>query len=219
MKKSMLSNRNSIGVANSLIFGILLTISLTRPAKASTYTYTYQGGEYYTHCLGTYQGSGGPGNCNGYYQLTGWFTVSSPVGPNHSSNFQIPFLSASLSDGFGVTLSYNAPSPNVTSSVLRISTDSNGNIDGWDFSLSNIIFDPPGPGPYTGMLTETFSGGAEDITGVTGVDEHHHAYNEGHGQTDVYQGGTWTLEIPEPSALLLVGTALLGLGGLVKRKS
>jgi hypothetical protein len=145
--------------------------------------------------------------------------ASSPVGPNHSSNFQIPFLSASLSDGFGVTLSYNAPSTNVTSSVLRISTDSNGNIYGWDFSLSNIVFDPPGPGPYTGMLTETFSGGAEDITGVTGVDEHHHACNEGHGQTDVYQGGTWTLEIPEPSALLLVGTALLGLGGLVKRKS
>jgi len=28
MKKSMLSNRNSIGVANSLILGILLTISL-----------------------------------------------------------------------------------------------------------------------------------------------------------------------------------------------
>lgn len=125
----------------------------------------------------------------------------------------------------GVPVSYSANDGRQTINspqeveIFRLTTDSNGNIDTWQFTIADWLFfgDPLGTTraqlgsttisdqvSYIQCVTETF----DPILGCVG------GFSEYASNSSA---GTWS-EVPIPAAFSLFGSGLLGLVGIARRR-
>lgn len=170
-----------------LLCGIALTAFaalLCTPAFAGPATYSYTGNPYNffydTPC---------PPSCG----LSGWFSVSSPLGDNFNGG--VTPTNYYFSDG-GIFVS----PLNAVETQFFVVTNASGAITEWSITLFQV--DDVFLSTYNGPL------GSEDETFYVGT----WASISG-------DPGTWssTGTTPEPSSLLLLATGLLGLGPFIRR--
>jgi hypothetical protein len=184
----------------------LLGIVLACPALSDPlYTYQYTAAADYTSCYGGYAGSGGPGNCNQTYFVTGSITLSSPLKPDMPNGW-VPFVSLMLTDNSGLVL--KSTDPELFRAGLALGTNSYGEIDQWNMfiidyypatsevTLISTYFDPIGLIIYEDA-TIVDAGSPSGITGAISSGE---VLSTEPGSIDP---GHW---IPEPSTLLLLAT-------------
>ncbi len=189
----------------------LLGIVLAFPALSDPlYTYEYGHGEDYTSCFGGYAGSGGPGNCNRTYFVTGSITLSTPLAPDMPYGF-VPFVSLMLADNSGLVL--KSTDPELFRAGLALATNSSGEIDQWNMFLIDYY-----PATSEVPLIQTYFNPIglliyEDLTIVDAGSPSGLTADIASGTTLGIEPGHWT---PEPSTLLLLATAL-GIAWLVPR--
>jgi hypothetical protein len=196
-----------ISLVRALLVGSLLLIVCAAPASADT-VYTYIGNPFTTFqdFFPYYFAPCYSGGC----QLQGSFDVAQPLGPN--LNNYSPTL---LNYGFAVVpvLGIGFPAPG----WLMVSTDSSGAIIDWNFQFQ-LNF-----GSYNGLVNYFLISGSStsdyaQIAEITGGG--HQAYYSG---GNYGSPGTWTVSpapapVPEPGSIVLFGTGLAALGGLVRRR-
>ncbi|MGC9199247.1 MAG: PEP-CTERM sorting domain-containing protein [Acidobacteriaceae bacterium] len=127
------------------------------------------------------------------YSVSGSFTVASPFGDDSTYKNFTP-ISFIFTDGQQAVTNLNA-----SSESFDVSTNASGEVDQWDLT----IFDST-------SFISTQSYASSKVTDFGGLAD------SGYG-TNSNTPGTWTMQTsvaPEPTSLLLLGTALLGLAGL-----
>jgi hypothetical protein len=183
-----------------LLAGALLTLGVAQSARADTmYTYTGQAFSY----------RGGPGT-----QVTGSFTVSSPLGSSTTQTLTPASLGGTITsydftDGstvwdLGNYVGVSGGLNPFDNSQFSITTDASGKITSWFLNIYSPV----------GLITTCNtcnSGGAYDDTSVF---YNYDGYN-------FNSPGTWSdppAAMPEPTSGLLLTTGLLGLGIMVLRR-
>jgi hypothetical protein len=216
----MLTKRSRVSLA-ARWFGVVLVCSLfvagwAQPASANTiYTYTGQSLGNFSGGFSCLVGTSCP--------ITGSFTTSQPLGPNYNGScaggppacLPSPVLAYSFTDGFTTWTSSNA-----FNNPFGVQTDAKGNIASWYI----LLFQPGSSGLYlflqTANLPSSTSVPVEDGSGASTLLSNgstFYAYN-------LNQPGTWSVSstppapTPEPSGLLLLGSGLISVLGVVRRK-
>jgi hypothetical protein len=176
-------------------FGVVLgALALLAVVGKADTVYTYTGNPF-----NQFFGATCPPECN----ISGSFTVSTPLAPNLTSLFIFTPNSFSFTDGI-VTITQ----ANATASAFEVITDSLGNITGWNneyFSGNFLMFSSTNPPGCVGCSITDQSGVQPNVRFA--------AINN--------SAGTWsfvTTPVPEPSSVLLLGTGLLALLCLGARK-
>lgn len=169
----------------ALITTAIIAGLATMPARADV-IYTYTGNDF-TNTFSPY-------NTND--SITGYFTVSQPLGDNLSEESISP-----LAFSFTDTVDTVTNSDSYSQEILYISTNAEGDISGWEISLilsgSNVRI----------QTSDAYGESLDSVADSSG------AY--GSISSDP---GTWAVSTPEPSAALLLGTALLGLMCVYRRR-
>ncbi len=198
-----------------LLLGALAVV-LTPAARADTiYTYTGQSLGNFSNGFACKVGFSCP--------ITGSFTTLQPLGPNKGFGGGIPTLLAfSFTDGLTTWTNTNSSSGFSPFTAL---TDATGNITQWDISL----FLPQSGGLFLYMETTNLPGFPLQLeVDVSGVTTFPQTCAVVCGNTpfafNVNQPGTWSVSstppapTPEPSGLLLLGSGLMSVMGLARRK-
>jgi hypothetical protein len=173
----------------AVLFNLVLTTCLAASAKANS-TYAYNGNPF-TDFFGT-------GSCPPACNISGSFTVSTPLPANESSYFLTP-ISFSFGDAAFMANPLNS------SALIGVDTNTTGTIDGWVivFSANSGLFQ------ISSLLTDSSDtdelaiyNDLDNLTGTAG---------------NVNDDGTWSSpsQAPEPSSLALLCVGVFGLLGLL----
>lgn len=183
---------------------VVFAAALAPLAHADTiYTYT---GQAFTQFNNGYTCQSQYGECG----IAGWFSFTSPLGDDFSGT--VTPLAFSFTDGTQ-TFSSDPSSPNYstafdegTPGVISLTTDANGNIQYWDFSVD---------------LNSNTAWNLQSLAGAGGSEDLATAYTSGPAK-NVDAPGTWTETdtTPEPATWSLMGAGVLALLGFaVKRRA
>jgi len=197
VKDFVLEHGRVCAFATVFVFCSLLAISFPPVASADgVTTYTYTGQPFSLNGVGTvssYYPNPAP-VCPPECDLTGYFTVAGMLlTPTLNGTIPVDPISFSFTDGIDTLNNSNA------TISLSVSTDAAGNIFEWFVNIDGTS----GLESYSefyGSATEATDG--VYMTGAAGPS----AYLEGHR-------GTWSVSVPEPSALLLFAIGLLAFVG------
>lgn len=179
-----------------LLAAVVVFVLPISSALADT-VYTYTGN---TFTLGLFDGPEPPFTTSDF--VSGWFSVAAPLGANRSFDY-VSLLAYSFSDGVD-TMTNNDPTAYFD---FRVATDSTGAIDLW-------IIDLETPDIFVGSYNNISLYPIDDFGVAPGE-------NVGANRDDP---GTWTSATtpsavtPEPSSLFLMGSGVLGLVGVAKRR-
>ncbi|MGF7181473.1 PEP-CTERM sorting domain-containing protein [Tunturiibacter psychrotolerans] len=184
-----------------LRFALFLSLlALPLPMLADT-VYTYKGynfNELY----------GDSGDLTTKDHVSGTVTFTQPLGDN--STVVVTPIAFSFSDGVSTITNLTA----VPGLYLNVSLETNslGEVAYWEIFMQNEVSPDPG---YAYIYTENSGEGALDPAVDGGA-------LEGGGAYTYHAPGKWTESsvstVPEPSAVMLLGTGMLGLVGMVRRK-
>ncbi len=174
-------------------FVLLAVLASVKPALAEA-VYTYEGAPFTQ-----FQGTDNPWTTSD--RVTGWFEVAQPLLSHSGQVYHV--LAFSFTDG---VYTYNSSNPNVTGlGFYNIQTDSSGRIYNWflDFEIEQ-------GNSYSGLGSSNYACCDAVIEGVN--QEYNSARSTG--------PGAWSLQAvsPEPSSLVLFGSAAVGLFTVVRRK-
>jgi hypothetical protein len=169
--------------------GILMLVSLCAPAAKADSVYTYTGNDFTDISGSTYSDTD---------SINGWFSTALALGDNLSDAGITP-TAFNFSNGVE---DYTNTTPGIESGFY-ISTGNNGQITQWAWYVENTETEE--------VIIESYGdygGTTYDIT-----------YNEnaGTGADNENDAGLWNASVPEPSALILLLTSLLGVA-FVSRK-
>jgi hypothetical protein len=164
--------------------------------NAASVTYTYVGSPFVTY--------GAPDDNSHQTNLSVSITLASALGANFNNT--VTPASYSLSDGFSTITDQ---SPNLSSATyFTFQTDAGGEIDGWDVAVEQNQ-----GGGWLGLITNSFNGGADGSDVCTSSSFPGTCEQFGGDAIVHYQGGapawTATSETPEPSAISLLGAAVV----------
>jgi hypothetical protein len=193
-----MGNRSNRLFAGLLGLAIVYLGALALPARADT-VYTYTGNPFTTFVGGL--------SCPPECHITGEFTVVQPLAAN-LGNVSVSPSSFSFTDG-NVTLTDASTGYTQAPLFLFFSTDATGAITSWDVFLLTST--------YHIQTDNDSSGGTLFQYDVSG-------FGVGSGANIAIESGnpgSWSISsttVPEPSSLLLVGTGLLCLGPLLRRR-
>ena len=199
------------------LFGFAcLAMSIAAPlstAQAVPTNYTYTGNNY-TSVTGSYTTS---------MSLTGTFTLSSALAGSLVNFDALPLVTTFTA--FDGLQTFTPGSPPLTSSMFRVNTNAGGDIIAWAVLLFDSTsstawlscHDPAAPSPTITAIPNTCDN-AWVLLGIPSADQGEGAVTVGTAGNNFSSPGIWTsAAAPEPSAALLVASALVGLASARRR--